>query len=74
HYYKCAASAAWTEEKKLFIKVQIIDDYFGNLSIVMGFREDGKLGVYMCKCAEDFLEEYTGYASGKKYLSGMPVL
>lgn len=64
HYYKCAASAAWTEEAKLFIKVQIIDDYFGNLSIVLGFREDGRLGVYMCKCAEDFLNEYAGFASG----------
>ena len=63
HFYKCAASAAWTEENKLFIKVQIIDDYFGNLSIVMGFRDD-LLGVYMCKCAEDFLDEYTGFASG----------
>ena len=64
HYYKCAASAAWVEESKLFIKVQIIDDYFGNLSIVMGFR-DNLLGVYMCKCAEDFLNEYTGFASGR---------
>ena len=65
HFYKCAASAAWVEEHKLFIKVQIIDDYFGNLSIVMSFRED-RLGVYMCKCAEDFLNEYTGYASGRR--------
>lgn len=64
HKYKCAASAAWVEEKKLFIKVQIIDDYFGNLSIVMGFRDD-MLGVFMCKCAEDFLEEYQGFASGR---------
>jgi len=65
HRYRCAASAAWTEPAKLFIKVQIIDDYFGNLSIIMGFREEC-LGVYMCKCAEDFLDEYTGYASGRK--------
>ena len=63
HFYKCAASAAWVEESKLFIKVQIIDDYFGNLSIILGFREN-LLGVYMCKCAEDFLDEYTGFAGG----------
>ena len=66
HFYKCAASAAWVEAKKLFLKVQIIDDYFGNLSIVMGFRDDHRLGIYMCKCAEDFLDEYTGFASGRR--------
>lgn len=63
HFYKCAASAAWVEPSKLFIKVQIIDAYFGNLSMVLGFRDD-KLGVYMCKCAEDFLDEYAGFAGG----------
>lgn len=65
HLYDCAASAAWIEPHKLFIKVQIIDEYFGNLNITLGFAENGtKLGVYMAKCAEDFLQEYEGFAGG----------
>ena len=65
NYYKCAASAAWIEENKLRIVVQIIDIYFGNLSITLGFQ-DNKVGVYMQKHAEDFLDEYKGYAHGEK--------
>ena len=62
--YKCAASAAWVSDNQLFIKVQIIDIYFGRLGITVGFNEDGKMGVYMRKIAEDFLDEYTGYLCG----------
>ena len=62
--YKCAASAAWVSDNQLFIKVQIIDIYFGRLGITVGFNEDGKMGVYMRKIAEDFLDEYTGYLRG----------
>ena len=65
HYYNCAASAAWIEPQKLFIKVQIIDDYFGNLNITLGFTEN-EIGVYMVKNAEDFLSEYEGFAGGRK--------
>ena len=63
HKYHCAASAAWTEESKLYIKVQIIDKYFGILNIVLGFRDD-KLGLFMTKTAEDFLWTYEGFATG----------
>ncbi len=63
HMYKCAASAAWVEEKKLYLKVQIIDKYFGNLHIVFGFNKDNRLGLWMQKNAEAFLYEYEGYAS-----------
>ena len=65
HFYNCASSAAWTEPHKLLIKVQIIDDYFGKLNINLSFKDD-MLGVYMIKCAEDFLNEYQGYATGIK--------
>lgn len=61
--YKCAASAAWADDKRLFIKVQIIDTYFGNLNIMLGFN-DNKIGVEMTKTAEDFLREYEGYGGG----------
>ena len=63
NFYKCAASAAWVEPKKLYIKVQIIDKYFGNLGITIGFKDD-VCGVYMVKHAEAFLEEYQGFAGG----------
>ena len=64
HYYRCAASAAWVEPQKLFMKIQIIDAYFGNLNVTFGFRGD-ELGLFMNKNAEDFLDEYEGFASGK---------
>ena len=63
HQYDCCASAAWIEPHKLFIKVQIIDTYFGVLNMNFGFTEN-KVGIFMNKLAEDFLNEYQGYAGG----------
>ncbi len=63
--YRCASSGAWVSEKEFFIKVQVIDTYFGNLNIHFGFREDSKVGIFMSKTAEDFLNEYQGFAEGK---------
>lgn len=57
--YHCAASAAWLEEQKLGLRVQIIDRYFGNFFAVFAFR-DHYCAVRMIKCAEDFLQEYEG--------------
>jgi len=65
HYYDCAVSADWPEEQKLRILVQIIDKYFGNMSMEFGFKGD-EVGVYMQKTAEAFLDEYQGYACGKR--------
>lgn len=61
--YHCAASGAWVGEKNLFIKVQIIDTYFGNLNINIGFEGAG-IGILMTKNAEWFLMEYEGFAGG----------
>lgn len=61
--YQCAASAAWLAPDKLHIKVQIIDKYFGVLNILVGFQGD-RIGVEMKKTAEDFLDEYQGFAAG----------
>ncbi len=61
--YRCIASGAWTNEKTLHIKCDIIDDYFGNLSIVACFEEE-KIALYMQPHAEWFLLEYNGFASG----------
>lgn len=65
HYYKCAASGAWIEPQKLFIRVQVIDNYFGILNMNFGFKDENTVGVYMDKTAEDFFETYHGFASGK---------
>ncbi|MBQ7340644.1 MAG: serine hydrolase [Oscillospiraceae bacterium] len=63
-FYDCAASAAWLEPHKLYVKVQIIDAYFGILNMYFSFREN-KVGIYMAKIAEDFLNEYEGFAGGE---------
>lgn len=62
--YDCACSAAWKEERKLFVRVQIIDRYFGNLHMNFGFRDEKACTLQFNKVAEDFLNEYHGWASG----------
>ena len=66
HTYKCAASASWVEPQKLFIKVQVIDTYFGRLNIMLGFRDESLVGIRMSKVAEDFMGEYRGYMTGHR--------
>lgn len=61
NFYKCFASAAWIEEEKLNIKVHIVDKYFAQLNIVIGFKGN-EAGIYMNRSAENFLKEYSGYA------------
>ena len=65
NFYKCAVSAAWAEEKKFILNVQIIDKYFGKLHIVISFRDAKHVTVFMKKAAEDFLLEYDGTALGR---------
>lgn len=60
HTYQAAFSADWPEERKLRIRVQIIDKYFGNLAMVFGFRNGKTVSVRMVKQAENFLDEYVG--------------
>ena len=57
--YNCAVSAAWREEKKLCIKAQIIDKYFGNMLMMLSFKDERAV-VVMTKTAEDFLDKYAG--------------
>lgn len=58
--YDAAFSADWPSEQMLRIRVQIIDKYFGNLSILFGFRDENTVTVRMQKAAEAFLSEYSG--------------
>lgn len=63
--YNCAASLVWAEEKKLKLKVQIIDRYFGNFTATFAYKTvNDKLtcSLNMVKTAEDFLDAYTGTA------------
>ena len=64
--YDCAVSAAWVSPYQLLLRVQIIDTYFGNLSMSFGFSDTGEMTVHMQKTAEDFLDEYSGFATGKR--------
>lgn len=63
HLYDCLASGAWTDDNKLVLKIDLIDDYFGNLCIHLGYKGD-EIGVSMQKHAEFFLDEYNGFAGG----------
>jgi CubicO group peptidase (beta-lactamase class C family) len=62
--YDSAVSGAWVGDHELLLNVQIIDKYFGNLIIRLSFKGD-EVAVSMGKCAEDFLDEYSGIAHGK---------
>ncbi len=57
--YDCAASLAFKEGDKLLLFVQIIDKYFGNMSMIVGVNGE-YANVRMVKTAEDFLDEYVG--------------
>ena len=61
--YDCAVSGEWLEPKKLHLKIQAIDKYFGILDMVFSFKGDG-ISVVMEKTAEAFFEEYKGHAAG----------
>ena len=65
HMYDCAASAQWSEDKKLKLKVQIIDKYFGNSTMTFSFKDD-RIAICMKSNAEAFLTEYEGYANGRR--------
>ena len=63
--YGCAASGAWRSDHELWIKVQLIDDYFGNFDATFIFTDDfSVVKLKMEKTAEDFLNEYQGTAIG----------
>ena len=63
HQYKCAASAEWAEERKLRIRCQVIDNYFGIATFVLSFKGD-KVTVWITKTAEGFMNEYNVFATG----------
>lgn len=62
--YRSATSGAWTAENVFRLDVQIIDRYFGNLTMLFGFAGD-EVYLKMIKTAEAFLDEYQGTAVGR---------
>jgi hypothetical protein len=58
-------SAAWIDEQTLNMEVYITDIYLGGLRISFAFKGD-EIGVFMTKQAEWFLDEYQGFAGGKR--------
>ncbi len=62
--YKCCASGAWNVDNKLDVFVQVIDEYFGRLSMVFCFPTEDSVALHFTKHAEDFMREYNGTAVG----------
>ena len=62
--YECLASAAWVDDKTLNMEVLITDIHLGGLRMSIAFDDD-RIGVYITKQAEWFLDEYVGFAGGK---------
>ena len=61
--FRSIASGAFTDERTLHIKCDIIDDYFGNLNIIAIFEND-TISLFMRPNAQMFLGEYRGFVSG----------
>lgn len=59
HTYRCASSFAWGTENQLKLKIQIIDEYIGNLHISFAYR-DGYGRLRLQGDAENFLWDYNG--------------
>ena len=58
--YDAAFSADWPAEDTLRIRVQIIDKYFGNLAILLGFKDEDRVTVRIERGTEGFLRNYPG--------------
>ncbi len=65
NYYDCAASLRWTHENQFEIFVQVIDKYMGRLHMQFALKDENTITISMSKVAENFMNEYQGYAEGK---------
>lgn len=63
--YDCLTSAAWIDENTLNMEVYITDIHLGGLRISFAFKGE-EISVFMTKQAEFFLDEYNGFAGGKR--------
>lgn len=58
--YQCAVSAAWVENKIFAVKVQVIDTYFGCLTIHIGFK-DSRASMLLKKSGQYVFDGIEGY-------------
>ena len=56
---------AWIDEQTLNLEVFITDTYLGGLRISFAFKGE-EISILMTKQAEWFLDEYSGFAGGKR--------
>lgn len=64
-HYPALASAAWTDDMKLTVRIYTVGAYLGNITMAFSFKGDD-IGIMMIKNAEWFFDEYHGYAGGTK--------
>ncbi len=63
--YNCESIAVWKSENRLMLRVNVIDDCFGNVGMTFGFFGD-TVGLTAAKAAEGFLDDYYGLAGGHR--------
>ncbi len=63
--YECLASAAWVNDTTLNMEILITDIHLGGLRISFAFKGDD-ISIFMTKQAEFFMDEYNGFAGGKR--------
>lgn len=63
--FDCLADLSWTESKKILLRVYVTDTNFGSCFMTFGFKND-EVGLMLNRRAEFFMDDYSGYAGGKK--------
>lgn len=63
--YRCCSGGVWLEENKLQIKVWLLDDHTGGVNITLVYKGD-EIAVCMRKHGSWYLDEYSGFAGGKR--------
>ncbi|MBQ7879459.1 MAG: hypothetical protein IJ317_02295, partial [Clostridia bacterium] len=61
----CMTDVSWTEEKKILLRTYIADSNLGSCFMTFGFKGD-EVGVMMNKRAEFFMDDYVGFAGGRR--------
>ncbi len=60
---RCMTSGAWTDEKTLQLKCDLIDLYFGSMNMLFVFKGN-EVGARFDTHAQWFLEDYGGFLAG----------
>ena len=63
--YRCTNAGVWVEENVMRIKAWLLDDHTGGVNITLAFKGD-EISVCMRKHGEWYLDEYSGFAGGKR--------